>query len=374
VSTASTERPWYAVENANRIESPALLVYPDRVDENIRRMIAIAGGVTRLRPHAKTHKSSAVTARCLAAGITKFKSATIAETEMLAEAGAADVLLAYQPVGPNIDRFVDLIETFPQTSFACLVDNLHAAERLSAVAAERGLQINVFLDIDCGQHRTGIAADDGAIELYKMISTLPRLKPLGLHAYDGQIHGADLTERKNQCETAFAPVAKLRADLQKLGLPCASIVAGGTPTFPFHAQRPDVECSPGTCVYWDFGYRNTFQDLDFLVAAVLLTRVISKPGPNSLCLDLGHKAIASENPPPRVEFLNLPDARAISHSEEHLVIESESAGLFNVGDCLYGVPRHICPTVALHKQTIAIQGGLVTGEWPTEARDRHLTI
>ena len=84
------------------------------------------------------------------------------------------------------------------------------------------------------------------------------------------------------------------------GLPVPSVVAGGTPTFPIHARRPDVECSPGTSVFWDWSYSTILPDLDFLPAVLLLTRIVSKPGENRLCLDLGHKAVASENPPPRV--------------------------------------------------------------------------
>src|SRR5207302_169959 len=83
--------------------------------------------------------------------------------------------------------------------------------------------------------------------------------------------------------------------------------AGGTPTFPIHARRADLECSPGTCVFWDASSASKLPDLSFLPAALVLTRVISKPAPDRLCLDLGHKALASEMPHPRVQFLNLPD-------------------------------------------------------------------
>ncbi len=96
--------PWYAIQNADEVPSPALLVYPDRVEENIRRMIALAGGVDRLRPHMKTSKIPEVVRMHLDQGITRYKVATIAEAEMAAAAGAPDVLLAYQPVGPNIGR------------------------------------------------------------------------------------------------------------------------------------------------------------------------------------------------------------------------------------------------------------------------------
>jgi len=105
-----------------------------------------------------------------------------------------------------------------------------------------------------------------------------------------------------------------------------------------------------------------------------LTRVVSKPGAHRLCLDLGHKAVAAEKPPPRVQFLNLPEVTAVSHSEEHLVIESQQAGQFAVGDCLFGVPCHICPTVALHAEATVIRAGRAAERWRIVARDRRLTV
>jgi D-serine deaminase-like pyridoxal phosphate-dependent protein len=125
-------------------------------------------------------------------------------------------------------------------------------------------------------------------------------------------------------------------------------------------------------VLWDFSYSTKYADLDFQQAALVLTRVVSKPGVNRLCLDLGHKAIASENPFPRVKFLNLPDAKEISHSEEHLVVETARAGEFRVGDCLFGVPRHICPTVALYSEATVVRDGMAGEVWRITARERRL--
>jgi D-serine deaminase-like pyridoxal phosphate-dependent protein len=114
--------------------------------------------------------------------------------------------------------------------------------------------------------------------------------------------------------------------------------------------------------------------MDFLHAAVVLTRVISKPGKNRLCLDLGHKAIASESPQPRVEFLNLPGATPVMHSEEHLVMETERTDDYEVGDVIYGVPRHVCPTVALHEQAVVVRNGRASETWRVVARARALSI
>src|SRR3954464_2568031 len=105
----TSDSQWMEIENAGSVPSPALLLYPDRVKENLRRMVSHAGRVERLRPHVKTHKLPRILALELAAGITKFKSATVAEAEMCAVAHAPDVLLAYQPVGPQVERVIDLV-------------------------------------------------------------------------------------------------------------------------------------------------------------------------------------------------------------------------------------------------------------------------
>ena len=173
-----SRKDWFLIENVEEVESPALLIYPERVNENIRRMVALAGQPARLRPHAKTHKLAQVAARQIAVGIKKFKAATIAEVEMLARAGAANVLLAYQPVGPNARRFLELIAAFPQTTFACLLDDFQAAQKLSELTQRRAgaahpTTVNVLLDIDCGQRRTGVPPNERAIQLYQEISVLP---------------------------------------------------------------------------------------------------------------------------------------------------------------------------------------------------------
>ena len=115
-------------------------------------------------------------------------------------------------------------------------------------------------------------------------------------------------------------------------------------------------------------------ELPFVPAAVVMTRVVSKPGPYRLCLDLGHKAVAAENPiENRVRFLNAPEAKFIDQKEEHLVIEVPEGQDFEVGDILYGVPWHICPTVALYQEANAIdKNGAVMAKWPVVARNRRL--
>ena len=366
--------PWYRVGNAAEIPSPALVVYPERVEENLRRMIQLAGGTARLRPHMKTHKMPELIRLQVARGISRFKCATLAEAEITAEAGATAVLLAYQPVGPNVPRLLQLQARFPGCRIATMIDDPGALQSLSDAAVSAGRQLEVLLDLDCGQHRCGIEPGPAARALYDQICHAPGLLAGGLHAYDGHIHDSDLAARTQACDLAFAPVQKLREELLAAGRPVPLLVAGGTPTFPIHARRPGVECSPGTCVFWDAGYGANLPDLDFLVAAVVLTRVISKPGSRRLCLDLGHKAVASEMPQPRVLFPQLPDAKPVTHSEEHLVVETEHADTFAVGSVLYGIPWHICPTVALHGKAVVVRGGTACERWAVRARERQLSL
>lgn len=362
------------LQNEAEAPSPALLIFPDLVEENLRRMLAIVGDVTRLRPHVKTHKLPQIVARQVALGITRCKAATIAEAEMAAQSGAEDVLLAAQLVGPNVERFLALARGFPRVAFSTLADDDGVITRLNDAALARSQAIEVLLDLDVGQHRTGVVPGPRALALYRRIGTLPGLRPGGLHAYDGHLHQSDRTERAAASEAAFAGVTSLLEDLRREGMSVPRVVCGGTPTFPIHARRGGVECSPGTCVLWDAGYTAKFPDLEFQNAAVLLTRVVSRPASNRLCLDLGHKAVASEMPHPRVIFPDLPDARPIGHNEEHLVLETGRAAEFPVGSALYGIPWHICPTVALHDRVQVVTNGRVGGEWPVTARARRLSI
>jgi D-serine deaminase-like pyridoxal phosphate-dependent protein len=365
---------WYTVDNVADLPSPALLVYPERVAQNIRAAVAIVKDVRRLRPHVKTSKMTEVVRMHLDAGITRFKCATIAEAEMAAAAGAPDVLIAYQPVGPNVARVVRLVQTFPATRFAAIVDDTGAVDSLSAAAIAAGVVLDLFIDLDGGMHRSGISPGPAALDLYRRLSTRPGLRAAGLHMYDGHVKATDVDARRQASDAAFAHVETMRQAIAAAGLDVPAVVVGGTPAFPFHAQRPGVECSPGTTVFWDAGYAATLPDLPFVPAVALLTRVISRPAANRLCLDLGHKAVAAENPHPRVVVFGLEDATAVGHSEEHLVLETDRAGDFPVGSALYGLPWHVCPTVALYNDAVVVRQGRADGRWQVTARARTLTV
>jgi D-serine deaminase-like pyridoxal phosphate-dependent protein len=364
---------WYSISNADAVASPAMLVYPDRVEKNLQRMIEMAGDVNRLRPHVKTHKLPQLIALKRKAGIHKFKVSTIAEAEMTATAGGEDILLAHQQVGPGIARLVELMKRFPKTRFSGLVDDARNLEAISRVAVANNVVVDLYVDLNVGMNRTGIAPADAAA-LYRALCKTPGVRPAGLHAYDGHLRNPDTAALAKAADQAFAPVWALREQLRAEGLAVPNMVASGTPTFALLAQHGDVEVGAGTTVLWDAGQDKVCPDHHFLNAAVLMTRVISKPAPGLLCLDLGHKSVASEMPHPRVQLLGLDDAVAVTHSEEHLVVRTAHAADYRVGDVVYGIPHHICPTMALHSEVLAVHGGVADERWPVVARARRITV
>jgi len=368
-------KEWYLIDNIKELDSPALVVYPERVKANIKTARGMIDDVDRLRPHVKTNKTKEVCKLMMDEGIKKFKCATIAEAEMLGMIRAQDVLLAYQPTGPKLHRFLQLIRKYPTTNYSCLYDNLTSAQEISIAFANQGLRINAYMDINNGNNRTGIKPGAEAVALYEKVATMKGILPLGFHAYDGHHRQTDIGERTLACNQGFEAVEEMKKEIQQLGFPEPIIIAGGSPTYPIHAKRKDVICSPGTFVYWDKGYSEICPEQDFHPAALVISRVISLPTKTTICTDLGHKSVASENPiDRRVYFLNSPHLKPIGQSEEHLVLEAGEGHGFKVGDVLYGLPIHICPTVALYERVNTVQNGKVNGEWRVIARDRKIEV
>ncbi len=170
----------------------------------------------------------------------------------------------------------------------------------------------------------------------------------------------------------------MRKKVEAKGIPVPRLVCGGTPTFPIWAKMnfPGLELSPGTFVLHDHGYGSKFADLKGLTpAALLVTRVVSRPTPTRVTLDLGYKAVASDPPAgKRCVLLNVPEYTAILQNEEHLVIETPTPNQLAPGDIVYAMPTHVCPTCAMHQRAYVVENGMVTGTWDIVGRDRVLTV
>ena len=377
------EQP-YSIANPDEVLSPGLVVFEEILRENIAHMIAIAGDKARLRPHCKTHKMIDITRMEVGSGIVKHKCATFAEAEMLALGGARDVFLAYNLVGPNIGRAVRYRQRFPEVRLSVAADHREPVEALNAAMARAGEWVHVFVDIDTGLQRTGLPPGSEALDLYARIDRSSHLIPAGLHLYDGQNHQTDVAERQRAVDRCWDAAQALRARLERSSLAVPAIVAGGTGTFPLYAGKslsprpgdePSLELSPGTCVLHDAGYAREFPDMRFVAAALILTRVVSRPSRERVTFDLGYKACASDPPAGgRLHFPAIPDAKEVLQNEEHLVIETAGASHYRPGDVELAIPTHICPTSALHSHAWVVHGGRVRGRWEITARDRALTL
>jgi D-serine deaminase-like pyridoxal phosphate-dependent protein len=372
--------PQYAVDDTSSVFSPALLFYKDLIRRNIAEAVRVAGNPSRLRPHVKTHKTPEIVRLCLDAGITKHKCATLAEAEMLATCGAAEVFLAYPLVGPNCGRLARLARAYPATKFAVSCDHPASAEALSKAMAAEGQTVDVLLELNVGHDRTGLAPGSAAVSLYEQIGKLPGLRPGGIHAYDGHNSQESRGEREAAVRALLTPVLSLRGTLESKGLPVPRLIAGGTPTFPVYASLdvPGLECSPGTLILHDHGYGTKYADLaGFTPAALVLTRVVSRPTPTRVTFDVGTKAIASDPPAgKRLALLDVPQYEPVLHNEEHFTVEmpAASAERFSPGKEVFAVPTHVCPTVALHRRAYVVESGKVTGTWEIVARDRVLSF
>jgi D-serine deaminase-like pyridoxal phosphate-dependent protein len=237
---------WYNLHTENIIDSPALLVYPNRIRHNINMLKRMIDDMGRLRPHVKTHKTKEIVQLQLDAGIHKFKCATIAEAEMLGQCNAPDVLLAYPLYGPKSDRFIALIQEYPQTKYAVITDNQNSARELSNKAVQQGVIMEVYIDLNIGMGRTGILPGEDTLELYRLCAEMPGIEIQGFHAYDGHVREIDLDRRKAICDRNYAPIATMTEQLTAEGFATPRIIIGGSPSFPIYAQYSNVECSPGT--------------------------------------------------------------------------------------------------------------------------------
>lgn len=371
-------RDIYRINHPEQIFSPGFIVFRSLVKQNLETMIKIAGNVERLRPHCKTHKMPELTKLQLAAGITKQKAATLAEAEMLAEVGVKEIFLAYNLVGPNIQRGVNYCLRYPDVKFGVTADDPALIAALGQAMAAAGTEIEVLLDINPGRDRTGRPVGDDAFRLYNQISETPGLRAGGLHLYDGHLHDPEIAERTRAVKSYWEIISKFRDQLESAGLPVPKIVCGGTPTFPVYAEMDDpvIELSPGTCTFHDYGYNEAFPDLQvFTPAAAVLTRVISRPTSNRVTFDVGTKGVASDPPMGRRVYLpEVPEGVQVLQNEEHLVVETDDAEKFQPGDWTLAFPRHVCPTSALHKFATVIEDGEIVATWEVTARDRCLNV
>lgn len=364
----------YAFENQSEMISPQLIYYKSILEDNIQKTIEMAGGAKRLWPHIKTHKMTELVEMQRKAGITRFKCATIAEAEVAVKGGAEDVLLAYPLVGPNIKRFVKLATDFPNVRFYAIADDEAQVKLLDEAARTAGIRVKLLMDIDMGQHRTGVSPEKAEAE-YIRWSALTSVELCGMHCYDGHRHESSRSLRDTAVAQIDGQLMAIRKNLIAGGYDCSVMVMGGTPSFPCHAHATDAFLSPGTCIVQDAGYHAAYPDLPFVPGAAVLCRVISRPSADTFTVDMGTKAVASDPKEERAVLVGMAYAVTVIHNEEHWVLRVPQAhreDIPPIGTELFAIPTHICPTTALYPRVPVVENGKVIDTWAVAARNRKI--
>jgi D-serine deaminase-like pyridoxal phosphate-dependent protein len=356
------------------IESPGLIVFPEIVKSNIKLAVdMVEGNVARLRPNIKTHKTQEVNELLIEAGIFKFKCATISEAELLAISNAKDILLSIQPTGTSLERFIELVLHYQNCQFSCLIDDYFAAKKVNDLAFKYQVKIHIFIDVNVGMNRTGVIPKEAFLLIGKINTNFDNLVIKGLHAYDGHIRDVDINVRIKHVQQDFIEFHELVDKIDNESE--YELVVGGTPSFLVHQTNKRFACSPGTFVFFDIGYSDLYPDKTFKMAVQLISRVISKPTSTTICIDLGHKSVAAENPiDQRVRFIDFPDWTLKGQSEEHGIVEVIDHSQIEIGQIIRLFPYHICPTVALHQYLQVIENDELIGEWGVKARNRKINI
>jgi 3-hydroxy-D-aspartate aldolase len=371
--TAATTPPARVGDPVDAIDTPALLVDLDAFERNLERMAdrARALGV-RLRPHAKTHKSPEVAKRQIARGAVGVCVQKVAEAEAMVDGGIDDVFVSNEIVGAS--KLARLATLARRARLAVCVDDAGNAADLSRAATAAGASIGVFVEIDVGGGRCGVAPGAPALALARAVHALPGLGFAGLHAYHGSAqHLRSEAERQAAIGRACELAADTRSRIESAGLAVPLITGAGTGTFEIEAASGVYgEIQAGSYVFMDVDYsRNQPGEGSvfgrFEHSLFILSTVMSRPAPARAVCDAGHKASSSDSGFPGVA--DLPGARYTGASDEHgVILLDPPAAVPALGERIRLVPGHCDPTVNLHDWLVGVRGGRVECLWPVSGR------
>jgi D-serine deaminase-like pyridoxal phosphate-dependent protein len=369
----------YRFAGSENVMTPALVIYPEYVDSNIRETIRLLGGQPdRWRPHVKTSKLAFVMKRFVDHGVTTFKCSTTLELLTICGAGAADVLIAYPMTGPGARRVREIAAMYPEIRVSVLVESPQQVQQWA------GSGIGVFIDVNPGMDRTGIpqANADVIINLAEFVSR-QGIPFRGVHYYDGHLSMPDLAERQAAAHKGYDALVPIIDELERRDLGFGELITAGTPAFPcsasyngFAGRRFLHRASPGTVVYADCSSLNSLpKEYGYRPAAVVMSTVVSRPSSSIITCDAGHKTVSADAGVPTCAVLGHPHLTPLKPSEEHLPVEvSDGAQTPEIGDNLFLVPRHICPTVNNFDHAVIVSNGRIVGVEKVTARGREAPL
>ncbi len=363
----------YEVQDSQTLSTPSLLIYTELIETNITAALRMMNGdATRWRPHLKTAKLSYTMRRLVARGIKLAKCTTTLELVAALDSGMEDVLVAFPLMGPNAARVREIAADHPEQRISTLV------ESADQIAEWRASAVGVFVDLNPGMDRTGMA-EDHFEEVRELINQVQKagLRFCGLHHYDGQIKNAD-SSAELQARAGYSRLVELITYLKQNGIEVKEVITSGTPAMP-HALNfaPFSEgefvhrVSPGTIVYNDRNSLKELPDYGFVPAVLVLSTVVSRPRENRVTCDAGHKVVSADAGVPTCDVMGRPGIVGLKPSEEHLPLEVLSGESPARGELLYLLPAHVCPTVNNFDKAVLVRGGKVEAIVPVTARGRE---
>lgn len=362
------------------LDTPTLIVDLDRMERNLKSMQekACLAGV-RLRPHTKTHRTPAIAKMQLAMGASGITVAKLGEAEIMASEGLDDILIANEIVGPiKLERLRTLARRVGRLAVG--VDHPFHVQALSGVMAAEPRPLDIMIDVETGDPRTGIHPGKPTVELARLVDKAPGLRLRGIYTHDGQSYDAETLDEVRAINRQSQGLMLETADLMRSsGLAAEEISIGSTPSLLLDGIEPGItEIRPGTYVFLDADQAQLLGTYAFCAQTVLAT-VISRPTPERVVLDAGTKALTYYVQDKGVtrstghgRLKAHPDIFLDKMSDEHSSFDiPEGSGLeFPIGRKLEVIPNHACPTTNLYDVIHGVRSGSVETVWPVLCRGK----
>lgn len=369
----------YAIASVEQIMTPALAIYLDVVEHNIATTVRLLDGdPNRWRPHVKTSKLLVTMKLLVNAGVRNFKCATSLELITACEAGAADVVVAFPCVGIRALRVQEIARQFPSVCISVLVENVQQ------IGTWRCKPVGLFIDVNAGMNRTGM--EQGRVdEIVQLAAEISRngCQFRGLHYYDGHHRNPVLSDRVTAAHRGYDQLLRAVEAIQSRGISVEEVITSGTPAFPcaltyggFRGAVFTHRVSPGTVVYNDLTSLSQLRaEWGYLPAALVVATVVSHPAADLITCDAGHKTVSADAGFPNCVVWNHPELTPLHASEEHLPIQvAPGSRVPDIGEILYLVPRHVCPTVNNFDDALLVRARRIVDMAPVTARGRETPL
>jgi D-serine deaminase-like pyridoxal phosphate-dependent protein len=352
------------------VDTPALVIELDAFERNLKRLAqAVRGRGVRVRSHAKTHKCPEIALRQIAAGAVGVCCQKVSEAEAMVDGGIADVLVSNEIVGARkLERLAALAR---RARIGVCVDDASNVRELSEAAQGAGTTLDVYVEVDVGARRCGVAPGEPALALAREIVSRPGLRFAGLQAYHGAAqHLRTMAERRAAIARAASAANQTRRLIESEAIACPTVTGGGSGSFMFEIESGAFdEIQPGSYVFMDADYAKNEWAAPlprFEHALFVLATVMSRPTADRAVLDAGLKALSVDSGLPLV--WERPGLRYARASDEHGVLEVAAGVSPALGDKLSLVPGHCDPTVNLYDWYVCVRDGRVEALWPVSAR------